>query len=347
GGGLGSKQVSLLTRQLATLISASAPVEEALQTVALQADNEKIRTILLSVRSNVMEGSKLSTALSQHPGAFSPLYVALINAGETAGSLGPVMDRLADYLEKSQKMRSRIINALVYPGFLAATAIAVVTLLMVFVVPRVVEQFESMGQDLPGLTVALIGLSDFIRSYGLVLLLLVVAGLALFTRQLRRPGFRWAFDAFVLKIPVLGRLLKELQAARLARTLSALISSGTPVLESLGAARSTIGNRVLNDAVSRAMIMVSEGTSLSAALRRTQAVPPMVIYMAATGEKSGQLDVMLAEAADYLETEFDDFTNTAIGLLEPAIIILMGGVVALIVLAILLPMLQFNSMALI
>lgn len=344
--GLKPKDLTLFTRQMATLLAASSPVEEALQTIAMQSDDHHLRKVLMNVRASVMEGHKLSDALSLEKGAFPPLYRTMVGAGETSGDLAAVLERLADYLERAQKIRAKVVTTLVYPCVLALTAVAVVIGLMTFVVPKVVEQFDSLGGTLPMLTRMMIWISDAMRVYGIwALLLLMLAGIG-FTRALKSPIFALRVDRIVLRLPLIGKLVRDVNAARLARTLASLVASGTPVLEALMAARATVSNRVLSDALGGVITMVREGASLSKALRRAAVFPPMVIYMTAVGERSGQLPAMLDKVADHLENNFETFTATALSLLEPAIIIVMGVVVATIVLSILLPILQLNSLAL-
>lgn len=345
-GRLPAKDLSLFTRQCATMASAAAPVEEILQTIAAQTDRLVLRKTLLSVRAHVVEGQRLSDAMAREGRAFPPLYRAMVAAGEASGSLGLVLERLADYLEKAQKMRAKLITALVYPVMLALVALAVIVGLMTFVIPKVVEQFDTLGGTLPWLTRAMIGLSDAMRDYGMAAALAMVLALAGFLRALRTPGFRQAVDGWLLRLPLVGRLLRDLNSARLARTLATLISSGVPVLEALGAARTTVSNSVLQRALGEVAAMVGEGVALSQALRKAALFPPMIVYMTAVGESTGRIDTMLEKAADHLEAEFETITATALSLLEPAIIILMGGIVMLIVLAILLPILQLNTLAL-
>jgi general secretion pathway protein F len=336
----------LLTRQLATMVSAAAPLEEALHTIALQADDKAVRGTLLAVRTSVTEGMRLADALALHPDVFSPLYRALIAAGELSGHLGTVLERLADHLEKTERLRAKVATALIYPIVLSAVAAGVVMILMTFVVPKVIAQFDSLGQDLPLLTRILVFVSESLAAYGWLLLALCVgAGIAA-SRALRRPAIRRRVDAFSLRLPVIGKLLRGLYAARLARTLGTLVASGSPITDGLVAAKATISNVVLADAVGAVGIAIHEGASLSQAIRRTGLFPPMIVYMAAVGESTGRLEVMLTKAAEHLEREFETFTTTAIGLLEPLIVVFMGGVVAMIVLAILLPILQLNSIAL-
>ena len=342
---LSSGQLALVTRQLATLISVS-PLEEALRTLALQAEKPKVRRVLEATHAGVLEGFRLSDAMARQPKAWPPLYRAMISAGEASGSLPSILERLADLMEKEQAVRAKVTTALVYPIVLAAVAIIVVACLMAFVVPKVVDQFESMGQQLPLLTRLVIGLSDAVRLGWWAILSGLALAVLLFLQALRRPDFKLAFDGWLLRLPMLGRLIRDLNAARMARTLSAMISSGLPVLEGLQITAPTIRNAVLRRATDQMATDIREGGGLSAALRRAGVFPPILVHMTASGENAGRLEPMMERAADYLEREFSTVTSVALSLLEPAIIILMGGIVAVIVLSILLPILQINTLAL-
>jgi len=343
---IASRDMTVITRQLATMLGAGAPLEGALETLAQQADRPQVRQALTAVRSDVTEGYPFAEALARQGSTFSPFYRALVSAGEASGSLAQVLERLSAHLERAREVRNKVVTACVYPAALAVTALVVVALLIAFVVPKVVEQFDSLGQELPGLTQFVISLSDVTRAYGLIILGVAILAMVAINRALVIPKVRRVFDAAFLRLPLIGRLIREMQAARLARTLSTLISCGAPVVEGLNAARKTVSNTVLSDAIERVLRRVQEGVSLSAALRASDTFPPLLIYMVAIGESSGRLDDMLSKAADHLESEFEMFTATALSLLEPAIIVLMGGVVATIVLAILLPILRLNSLAL-
>lgn len=339
-----ARSLALVTRQLATLITV-APVEESLRTIALQAENATIRRVLLATHAQVLEGYRLSDAMARQGAAFPPLYRAMVASGENAGALPSILERLADLLEREQEVQGKVTTALVYPTLLFIVAIAVVISLMTFVVPRVVDQFDSIGQDLPLLTQVVMAMSGALRDYGLYAALgLAVAALA-FLRALANPGFRLGFDRWVLRLPVIGRLVRDLNAARLARTLATMLASGLPVLEGLTITSRTVRNEVMKRATQDMAESIREGGSLSAALRRSGAFPPILVYLAASGEDSGRLDVMLARAADYLEREFNTFTSVALSLLEPGIIIVMGVIVAAIVMSILLPILQINTLA--
>lgn len=344
GGKLDAKTLALTTRQLSTLVSV-APVEEALRTIALQADRPAVRRVLEGVHSGVMEGRRLSDAMALQGQAFPPLYRAMVSAGETSGALEPILERLADGLERDQQIRGKVTTALVYPAVLAVVALGVVTALMTFVVPKVVDQFDSMNQTLPLLTRLVIGTSDLMRNWGwLAAVVLVLAGLAS-AAALRNPAIRLRADAAILRLPLIGRLTRDLHGAKMARTLSTMIAAGLPVLEGLTITARTVSNRALRRATETMADAVREGGGLSAAMRRADVFPPILVYMTASGESSGRLEPMLERAADYLEREFATFTAVMLSLLEPAIIVVMGGLVAMIVLSILLPILQINTLA--
>lgn len=340
-----ARDLVLVTRQLATLATVS-PVEEALRTMGTQADKPAIRQVLLATHAALVEGHRLSDAMARHGDSFPPLYRAMVAAGESTGTLPTVLERLADLLETQQRVRGRLTTALAYPTALAGTAVLVVIALMTFVVPKVVEQFESMGRTLPWLTRAVIGVSDAMRVAGLPVLVLLAVGAVVFVRLMRRPGFGLAVDRLLLRVPVLGRTLRDIHAARLARMLSMMTAGGLPVMEGLRITARTVGNRVLRQATEGMAESIREGGSLSAAMRRAGVFPPTLLYLAGSGESSGRLAPMLDRAADYLEREFDTFTSTLLSLLEPLIIVVLGGVVTLIVLSILLPILQFNTLVL-
>ena len=341
---LSAKQVAIFTRQLATLVTV-APLEEALRTLALQAEREEVRRILGSVHAGVVEGRRLADAMGREPKSFPPLYRAMVAAGEGSGTLPAILERLAAFLERQAQVRGKVLSTLAYPIILAVVAAFVVIALMIFVVPRVVEQFQDIGQQLPLLTRIVIGLSSFLATWWWALLLAGAVAIVLGGRALREEGLRLKFDAAMLRIPLIGRLIRDLHAARMARTLATMVASRLPLLEGLKLTTGTVHNRVLRAASAEIAETVRIGGSLSGALRKAGVFPPLLVYLTASGEASGRLDLMLERAADYLEREFDAFTATALALLEPAIIIVMGVVVALIVLSILLPILQLDTLA--
>jgi len=341
---ISGKNLTLFTRQLATLNRVS-PLEESLRTITRQTEQESVRAIVAQVHAGVVEGRRLADSMARAPKSFPPLYRAMVAAGESSGTLPTILDRLAALLERQAEIRGKLITALAYPSILALVALGVVTALMMFVVPQVVEQFDNVGQQLPLLTRFVIALSDFLVGYWWVMLLVVAAAGFLGWRALKDETLRLAFDSWLLRIPLLGRLLRDLHAARMARTLGTMVASRLPLLEGLTLTAGTIHNRRLKRASDEIVDNIRGGGSLSAAMRRAGVFPPLLTYLAASGEAAGRLDEMLERAADYLEREFDRFTATALSLLEPAIIVVMGGIVATIVLAILLPILQLNTLA--
>lgn len=341
---LSAKQLTLFTRQLATLVSVS-PLEESIRTIARQAEQEQVRRVLGRVHAGVVEGRRLSEAMTREQASFPPLYRAMVSAGEGSGTLPTILERLADLLERQANVRGKVMTALAYPTVLAFVAIAVVFGLMVFVVPQVVEQFDTVGQTLPLLTRIVIGLSNFLVSWWWALAIGLTLAVVGVWRALRDPAIRLHVDRAILRLPLLGRLVRDLHAARLSRTLATMVASRLPLLEGLVLTTQTINNRALRAASAEIVEAIRGGGSLSAAMKRAGVFPPLLVYMAASGEASGRLDAMLERAADYMEREFDSFTATALSLLEPLIIVLMGGIVAMIVLSILLPILQLDTLA--
>ena len=342
-GRFGARDLTLLTRQLATLV-AVAPLEEALRTIGSQSERAPVRRVVMAIHARLVEGFRLSDAMACEPRAFPPLYRAMVAAGEGTGALPAILERLADLHERDQQVRGKLVSALVYPAALAGTAVLVVIALMMFVVPKVVEQFESMGRELPLLTRIVIGVSQALATWWLPMLALLAAAVFAATRLLRRPGVRRGVDAALLRLPLLGRLLRDVHAARMARTLATMSDSGLPLIEGLAITARTVGNAVLREATETMVGVIREGGSLSSAMKRAAVFPPTLLYMATSGEDSGRLAPMLDRAADYLEREFNTFTTAAMSLLEPLIIIVLGAMVAVIVLAILLPILQFNAL---
>jgi len=340
---LSAKELTLFTRQLSTLIQVS-PLEESLRTIGRQSEQAHVQAIVGKVHSGVLEGRRLADALGAEPRSFPPLYRAMVSAGESSGSLPTIMERLSDLMERQAVIRSKVLTAIAYPSVLAAFAVCVVAALMIFVVPKVVEQFDTVGQQLPLLTRMVMGISAFLAGYWW--LLAIMLGLAAFGlwRALKVERFRYRFDSVLLRLPLLGRLIRDLHAARMARTLSTMVASRLPLMEGLSLTTQTVHNRVLRQASEEIVEAIRGGGSLSAALRRAGVFPPLLVYLTASGESAGRLDTMLERAADYLEREFDSFTSAALAMLEPLIIIAMGGIVAVIILSILLPILQLQSL---
>jgi len=340
---LSTQELTLFTRQLSTLTQVS-PLEETLRTIARQSEQEHVRAAISSVHGGVVEGRRLAEAMAAQPRSFPPLYRAMVSAGESSGSLSVMLDRLSVLLERQAAIRSRVITAIAYPSVLAVFAVCVVIALMVFVVPRVVEQFDTVGQTLPLLTRIVIGISALLSNWWWVILAALVISAVIAWQILQQEGPRFAFDGWLLRLPFVGRMIRNLHAARMARTLSTMVASRLPLMDGLALTTQTVHNRVLRKATENIVEAIRGGGSLSAALRRAGVFPPLLVYLAASGESAGRLDEMLAKAAEYLEQEFDRFTSTALSLLEPIIIILMGGIVAVIILSILLPILQLQSL---
>lgn len=340
---LGAKSLALFTRQLASLMVVS-PLEESLRTISRQTEKPKARAILANVHAGIVEGLPLAEAMRREEPSFPPIYRAMIAAGENSGSLPGIANRLADLLERQAQVRSKLLSALAYPIVLSIVAVAVVAGLMISVVPRVVEQFDNAARQLPTLTRAVIAVSRFLADWWWALLAIFALAVALFVRALRQPEFRYRFDSFLLRLPFVGRLIRDVHAASLARTLATMIEARLPLVDGLRLAGRTVGNSVQRRALETITEQVRAGGSLSTALREAGRFPPLLVYLAASGEAAGQLGPMLERAADYLEREFESFTSAALALLEPAIIIVMGVLVATIILAILLPILQLQDL---
>ncbi len=344
GRGISATDLALITRQLATLVRSALPVEEALLAASQQSEKPRLKAMLLAVRARVMEGHTLAQGFSQFPHVFPEIFRATVSAGEHTGHLDGVLERLADYAENRQQLQSTLMIALLYPVFLTLFAFAIVTGLLVYVVPQVVQVFEHMNHQLPFLTRALIALSAFVRSYGLLMLVLVVmAGIAAHY-ALKKPATRRRWHAVLLRLPLIGRLTRGVNTARFTRTLSILAGSGVPVLEALRIASEVVSNIPMREAVDEAARRVREGASISQSLGRSGLFPPLVVHLIASGETSGELDAMLERAASNQERELQTFIAAMMGLLEPLLLVVMGGIVLMIVLAILLPIFDLNTM---
>jgi len=342
--GINATDLALITRQLSTLVQSGLPIEEALRAVSQQCEKPRLKSMLVGVRSKVMEGHTLANSLGDFPHVFNDLYRATVAAGEQSGFLDVVLDRLADYTETRQKMRQDIMQALIYPVALVVVSILVVSVLLAFVVPEVVAVFDDMGQELPMLTVALIAVSDFIRESGLILLGAMAISFVVIKAMLRKSGPKRWFHHLQLKTPLISKLIRGLNAARFARTLSILSQSGVPVLEALRIAGQVVSNLPMRSAVEAAAKYVSEGASMHKALEQSGYFPPMTIHLIASGESSGKLDEMLERAADSQELELSAVMKIVMGLFGPIVILLMGGAVLLIILAILLPIFNMNEL---
>lgn len=341
---LAAGDLALITRQLATLVASALPLDECLSAVAEQSRKPTIASMMLEVRSKVAEGHTLAHALNQFPSAFGDMYRAMVNAGEEAGQLGPVLEQLAHYTETRQHTAQKLQMALIYPFVLIAVAVAVVAALMIFVVPELVGIFAHTKKVLPPLTVGLIWVSDFMRLYVLHCLLALAAAVWGVRHLLRAPGRRRRWHRALLRMPMLSGVLVTLDSARFASTLSILMASGVPLIHALRIAGSVMNNLVLRDASLSVARRVQEGSSLSRALSQEKFFPPMMVHMVASGETSGDLEKMLERSAANQERELEMALGTVMGLFEPAMVVFMGGLVLTIVLAILLPIFDLNTM---
>ena len=342
--GVSVTALALMTRQLATLVRSATPLADSLTTVARQTDKPRLKSILLAVRAQVLEGHTLADGLAQFPHVFDSLYIATVSAGEQSGHLDLVLERLADYTEIRQQTRQRVQLALLYPIILTVMAIGVVTALLAFVVPEVVKVFENTGQSLPWLTRALIASSDFLNNYFLFILIVIVIGVWVFTRLLKNIEFKTRVHRYLLRIPIAGTLIRGMNTARLARTLSILSSSNVPLLEAMQIAAQVLTNLPMHNAVETAAFRVREGSSLAQSLEQSGYFPPLLIQLVSGGEASGELEKMLGHAASSQERELQTLIATLFGLLEPLLILTMGVVVLVIVLAILLPIFDLNQL---
>lgn len=343
-GGIKTNDLALLTRQVATLSGAGTPLEESLSAVSRQTEKPRIKSLLLSVRAKVMEGHTFAAALSDYPKVFPEIYQATVSAGEQSGHLDAVLERLADYTEERQAANAVVKKALIYPTVLVIASILIVSFLLAYVVPQVVQVFEGMNQALPGLTTAMLATSAFVREWGLLVAGVVAVTVIIFRQAMKGEGFKTRVHAFMLTLPLFKRLIRGFNTAQFARTLSILAASGVPVLEALDIGSQVITNRPMRKAVNAAAAQVREGSTLSDALERTGYFPPMLLHLIASGESSGRLDSMLEKAATHQERELNSLMSIFLGLFEPVVILIMGGVVLTIVLGILLPIFEMNQL---
>jgi len=342
--GISATELALLTRQMATLIQAALPLDETLSAVANQTEKPRIRSMLYAIRSRVLEGHSLAMGLSDYPKVFPELYRATVDAGEQSGHLDTVLDRLAEYTENRQEIQGKVRQALIYPAFLTFFAIAIVIFMMTSIVPQVVAVFEDTGQQLPDLTLMLIAMSDFVVDYGWLLGLAVAGLIAGFQVLMTRPAFVMRYHQFLFNVPVISRLVRGLNAALFTRTFSILTGSGVNVLQSMKISAKVVGNLPMREAILKATDKVREGSGIKNSLDASKLFPPMTLQLIASGENSGQLEEMLERAAVQLEREQVTLIAYIVGILEPVIILAMGLMVLLIVMGILLPIFDMNSL---
>lgn len=341
---ISAMDLALITRQLSTLLRSGLPLETTLLSVANQSSKRHIGRVLLAVRARIREGHSLSSGLAEFPSIFPELYHRTISAGEESGHLDSVLERLADYTEKRQQMQQKTVLALFYPALLTVLSIAIVVGLVTFIVPQIVKVFETMDQELPFITQALISTSATLREHGFMMVGLLALSIIIIRILLKRPAIRMAWHRLILYIPLIGNLVRSINAARFSRTLSILAASSTPILDALRISSQVITNEPIREAVEHAAARVREGSSLQAALENTGYFPPLTISLLASGEASGNLEGMLEHSADIQEREIESLITTILGMFEPLLILVMGGIVLTIVLAILLPIFELNQL---
>lgn len=337
-------ELSLITRQFAILLNSGMSVEQALSALIDQLENPDQKSIMMSVKNEILSGRSLASSMRLHPKVFPLVYCSLIHAGEQSGSLATVMTKLADHSDKTRELTSKIMMALLYPMIVSVVAVLMITALLVFVVPQVTKVFQSSKQELPFLTRALIFTSNGLKEYGIYLLIAIILGVIIFFRMMKQHDFKVKVHRKMLTIPIAGRLLMNIDVARFTQTLSLLLMSGVPMIAALEAGRDTVSNFMMKEAVDRALTAVQEGVPLAVALGHEKAFPPVVIHLIASGEKSGNLDHLLEQAGAHQELELTHRSQVLTGVLEPVLILFMGGVVLLIVIAIMLPILNMNNL---
>jgi general secretion pathway protein F len=342
--GMSASELAIVTRQLASLSQSGLPLEEALLAVAQQNDNQRTKSIVLGVRSKVVEGHTLADGLKEFPQAFPELYRSTVAAGEQSGHLDVVLDRLADYTEARQELKQRINNAMVYPIALILMSIGIIAFMLASVVPRIVSIFENTSGELPTLTRVMISSSDFLRNQWFIIILAIAAAAYGIWYLLKQEGPRRRWHHLLLRMPIAGRLTRGINTARFTRTLSILAGSGVPILESLKISAAVIENLPMREAVLDASLRVREGASISRSLATSKLFPPMMIHLIASGEAGGKLEEMLTRTANYQEREVDGLIATLLGILQPMLIVIMGGIVMTIVLAVLMPIFEINDL---
>lgn len=342
--GMSASDLALLTLQLSTLVQAGLPLEQALQAVVQQSQKRRVASLLSQVRDRVMEGQPLASALGTFPRAFPDVFRATVAAGERSGHLGQVLEQLATYTEARQASRQKIQLALVYPALLMFACVAIVGFLLGYVVPDVVKIFVDSGQPLPWLTQALIAFSQGLRAYGLVLFVVLAGVVTLIRWSLRQPRWRWHWHRLALHLPLIGSVFRAMEAARFASTLAILGKSAVPLVDALSIAAAVIGNATIRSRMSEVARSVREGGTLTRGLEASGDIPPLMLHMIASGERAGELDTMLARAAEQQERSLAARIALVVSLFEPAMLVVMGGVVLLIVMAILLPILSLNQL---
>ena len=335
--------VAILTRQFGTLMKAGIPMSDALAALVAQQESARLKVVMSTVREKVREGTSLADALKEHPKVFPDLYVNMVRVGEASGTLDIVLRRLADFLESSVRLRSKVTAAMIYPILMVFVAMIIISVMMLFVIPRVTEMFEDMGASLPLVTEILIFVSELFQNTWFVGLPLTIAGVFYFKRYTRTEAGRKWYDGFKLRLPVFGKVIRLIAVSRFARTLAILLASGVPVLTALEIVKTIVNNVILADNIEDAKLAVREGESLAGPLQKSGQFPPMMTHMIAIGEQTGQLEEMLGNVAEAYDAEVDNKVTTLTAVLEPVMIVGMGLMVTFLVFAILMPMLEMNE----
>lgn len=341
---LSQVELALFTRQLASLLEAGLPLEQAFTALLEQAERAYVRDLVASIRSEVMGGASFSDALSRHPRDFADIYRALVASGEQIGQLARVLSRLADYIERSNALIQKVRLAFIYPGIVTVVAFAIVIFLLTYVVPQIVSVFANTKQKLPILTVMMLGVSNFVRAYGIYVALLLIGAFMAWRRALKNPDLKLRFHTWLLTAPVYGKFERSMNTARFASTLAITTGSGVPILRALDTSRDTLSNVAMKSLVEEASASVREGVGLARALSAQKHFPPMLVHMIRAGEITGELPAMLERAAASQQADLERRALTIAGLLEPALILAMGVVVLLIVLAVLMPIIEINQL---
>lgn len=341
---ISQSDLALFTRQIATLVKSNVPLDEALSATAAQSGKAKVKSLVLQIRNGVVSGHSLGTSLKEFPRSFNAMYCAMVRAGESAGFLGQVLEQLAEYIEDRQFARQKLKMAMIYPLALMLVAVIVISLLMIFVMPELVSLFSHTETQLPALTRSLIGTSNFLVAYWWLLIVVLIALILGTNSLLAMPAIRARWDRLILKFPVLGSFVSTVETERFSSTLSILVTSGVPLVEGLRIASAVVANSHLQLTCLAVANAVQEGENLHKAMAKTQVFPPMLVQMVASGESSGNLEIMLARSAKNQGRELETTLNSMLGIMEPAIIVIMASVVGAIVMAVLLPIMQMNTL---
>lgn len=335
-----TKDIVVFTRQFATMIDAGLPLVQCLEILGSQQENPTFKEVILKVKEDVESGATFADALSKHPKVFDRLYVNLVNAGEVGGILDTILNRLAGYIEKAMNLRKKVKGAMVYPSTVVAVAVLVVAIILIWVIPVFQQMFAGVGKNLPGPTLFVIALSEFTKKYFLFILICLFVLAFAFKRIYRTEKGRMFFDRLFLRLPVFGDLIRKVSVAKFTRTLGTLVSSGVPILEGLDVVAKTAGNAVIEQAIMKTRESISEGRTIAEPLKETKVFPPMVVQMIAVGEATGALDQMLSKIADFYDTEVDEAVSALTSLIEPLLMVFLGGTIGGLVVAMYLPVFQ-------